>query len=108
MQSLVGIVRNRPEEALEKLDDPKERTAKVSVGGSGLQPRLEPGDRSAGDAHRVNRHGSRGAPPQGKPRRPRAFGKEFVGIIPDPRLPRLERSVVSHIPCTGRSVVVGT
>jgi succinate dehydrogenase/fumarate reductase flavoprotein subunit len=31
MQSLVGIVRNGPEleEALEKLDDPKERTAKV-------------------------------------------------------------------------------
>jgi aspartate oxidase len=40
MQSLVGIVRNRPEleEALEKLDDPKERTAKVSVGGSGFSP----------------------------------------------------------------------
>ena len=56
MQSLVGIIRTGPEleEALAKLEDLKERAAKLSgEGRPGLQPGLEPGHRPALHDHHV-------------------------------------------------------
>ena len=89
MQALVGIIRTGPEleEALAKLEDLKQQTAKVQVkGGPGLQPGLEPGHRPAVHDHHVDRRGPGRAQPQGVARR------AHPGGLSRARTPRWARS----------------
>ena len=82
MQSLVGIIRTGPEleEALAKLEDLKQQTAKVQVkGGPGLQPGLEPGHRPALHDHHLHRRGPGRAQPQGVPGRAHPGGLPGAG-----------------------------
>ena len=97
MQDLVGIIRTGPE--LDGGDRQARRVHRareehLGEGRPRLQPRLEPGDRPAGDAHGLALDGARGESAQGVARRPHPRG------LPEPR-PRVREVQLRASPSDG-------